>query len=253
MARRNWTREELIVAFNLYCRTPFGRIHNRNPEIIETAEAIGRSPSALSWKLANFSRLDPSITGRKLLGATHGSLLDREVWAEFHADWDRLAFESEKLRARFLGQTVEEIEPAPEEFPEGRVRRLNVMVRVNQGFFRSMILAAYGERCCVTGLAIPELLTASHIVPWSVDERNRTNPRNGLCLNALHDRAFDRGLIAVDEDFRILVSPAVKREKTDSPSELLLRYEGGKIQMPHHFLPDPAFLAYHRDAVYHRR
>jgi putative restriction endonuclease len=53
MERRNWTRNELIVAFNLYCRTPFGRIDRRNPEIIALAAALDRTPSAVSWKLAN--------------------------------------------------------------------------------------------------------------------------------------------------------------------------------------------------------
>lgn len=250
MARRNWTRDELIVAFNLYCRTPFGRIHNRNPEIIKAAEAIGRSPSALSWKLANFSRLDPSVTGRNLVGATHGSSLDQQIWAEFNSNWDQLVFESEKLRAKFFGLRSEE-DPV-DEFPEGRTRESTVMVRVNQGFFRSMILAAYDERCCLTGLAVPELLNASHIVPWSVDKKNRTNPRNGLCLNALHDKAFDRGLISVDAEFRVLVSPVLKRSEAGARSEFLTRYAGTRIQMPHHFQPDPAFLAYHRDEVYRR-
>lgn len=251
MARRNWTREELIVAFNLYCRTPFGRIHNRNPEIIETAEAIGRSSSALSWKLANFARLDPSIKGRNLAGATHGSALDRQIWDEFNSNWDQLAFESERLRAKFFGHRFEE-EPV-EEFPDGRVRQSKVMVRVNQGFFRSMILAAYDSRCCLTGLAVPELLNASHIVPWSVDEKNRTNPRNGLCLNALHDKAFDRGLITIDKEFRVLVSPAVKKAKSNSIHDLLARYEGSRIDLPHHFQPDPSLLAYHREEVFRRK
>ncbi len=252
MARRNWTREELIVAFNLYCRTPFGRIHNRNPEIIATAKALGRSPSALSWKLANFARFDPSVTGRNLVGATHGSSLDRAVWAEFNSNWDQLAFESEKLRAKFLGRKLEAPEMGVDEFPEGGVRQVSVMARVNQGFFRSMVLAAYDGRCCLTGLAIPELLNASHIVPWRVDKGNRTNPRNGLCLNALHDRAFDRGLISVDGDFRILVSPAVRKGKSDSENGLLLRYEGSQLELPHHFQPDPSFLAYHRDNIFSR-
>ena len=69
MVRRNWTREELIVAFNLYCKIPFGRIHIRNPLIIELAKAIGRTPSALSWKLANFARLDPALRKRNIAGA----------------------------------------------------------------------------------------------------------------------------------------------------------------------------------------
>jgi hypothetical protein len=47
MPRRDWTREELIVAFNLYCKIPFGKIHRANPQLIELAQAIGRSPSAM--------------------------------------------------------------------------------------------------------------------------------------------------------------------------------------------------------------
>jgi putative restriction endonuclease len=73
MPRRDWTREELIVAFNLYCKIPFGRIHIRNPLIIELAKSIGRTPSAVSWKLANFARLDPALKKRNIAGATHGA------------------------------------------------------------------------------------------------------------------------------------------------------------------------------------
>lgn len=68
-------------------------------------------------------------------------------------------------------------------FPERRTHEAVIRTRVNQSFFRAAVLAAYNVRCCVTGLSIPELLTASHIVPWSADVKNRTNPRNGLCLN----------------------------------------------------------------------
>ena len=51
VSRRVWTRQELLVAFALYCRLPFGRLHSRNPEIVQFAEAIGRTPSALAMKL----------------------------------------------------------------------------------------------------------------------------------------------------------------------------------------------------------
>jgi len=57
MARDNWTREQLILAFNLYCKLPFGRLHHRNPQIIELAGMIGRTPSAVAWKLSNFASL----------------------------------------------------------------------------------------------------------------------------------------------------------------------------------------------------
>ncbi len=113
MARDLWTREQLIVAFNLYCKIPFGKIHNRNPEIITLAKALGRTPSALSYKLANFARLDPTLKQRNIAGATHGGKLEEEVWEEFNGDWERLAFESETFRlslARSSQQETEEIE-----------------------------------------------------------------------------------------------------------------------------------------------
>jgi len=86
MPRREWSREELIVAFNLYCKIPFGKIHIRNPRIIELARSIGRTPSAVSWKLANFARLDPSLRERNVFGAAHGAKMEVEIWQEFSRD-----------------------------------------------------------------------------------------------------------------------------------------------------------------------
>ena len=58
---KSWTRDELILAINLYCKTPFGRIHIRNPEIIELAKLLNRTPGSVSYKLANFASIDPSL------------------------------------------------------------------------------------------------------------------------------------------------------------------------------------------------
>jgi putative restriction endonuclease len=251
MPVRKWTRDELVVAFNLYCRTPFGRIHNRNTEIIELAKAIGRSPSAVSWKLANFSRLDPSVTGRNLTGARHGSELDHKVWNEFNQDWDNLAFESEKLKAKLLNRPL--ATPEQSVFPDGATRATTVMARVNQGFFRAAILAAYESSCCITGIKVPELLRASHIVPWSVDTKNRTNPRNGLCLNALHDQAFDCGFITLDDQLKVKVSPLLEQGKDPALDELIFRYEGHQIQQPKQFDPDRTFVTYHRENIFRAR
>ena len=164
MPRRDWTREELIVAFNLYCTIPFGRIHIRNPQIIELAKAIGRTPSAVSWKLANFARLDPVLQKRNISGAKHGARAEIEIWNEFSNDWEGLAFESERLLDKMTGRLSQLVDEG-REFPEGRTREAIIRTRVNQGFFRAAVLAAYNMRCCVTGLSVPELLTASHIVP----------------------------------------------------------------------------------------
>jgi putative restriction endonuclease len=249
MVRRDWSREELIIAFNLYCKIPFGRIHIRNPEVIELAKAIGRTPSAVSWKLANFARLDPALRKRNIAGATHGARGEVEVWNEFSNDWERLTFESERLLAKVTGRAPKVAEV--EEFPEGRNRETIVRTRVNQGFFRAAVLGSYDARCCITGLQIRQLLNASHIVPWSVDVKNRTNPANGLCLNAIHDRAFDCGLLTITPDFRVRVSPLARKHAKDAAARhFLWRYEGASISLPRRFLPDTNFIHYHNERVF---
>lgn len=121
MRRHDWSREELIVAFNLYCKLPFGKIHIRNPQIIALAKVLGRTPSALSWKLANFARLDPSLRKRNVRGATHGARAEVEVWNEFNENWEKLAFESERLSRRMSHEEL----PLTEELPEGATRETN--------------------------------------------------------------------------------------------------------------------------------
>jgi len=252
MDRRPWSREELIVAFNLYCKIPFGKIHRANPQLIELARAIGRSPSAVSWKLANFARLDPTLQERHIAGASHGAKADIEIWEEFKSDWEERTFESERLLIQLTGR-AKQFEDEATVFPEGRTREAIVRTRVNQAFFRSAVLAAYRSTCCITGCSVPELLNASHIMPWAKDVKNRTNPRNGLCLNALHDRAFDCGLLTVTPDLRVMISPKAKRKSPDlGNQELLLRYEGAPVRAPEHFLPDPRFLKFHNESIFKR-
>jgi putative restriction endonuclease len=251
MVKRNWSREELIVAFNLYCKTPFGRIHVRNPEIISLAKILVRTPSAVSWKLANFARLDPTPQKRNISGATHGSKEEIEIWSEFSADWERLAFESENLLAKMTGTDLGQIVESAETLRTGKEREAMVRIRVNQGFFRATVLAAYNNKCCITGIAIPDLLNASHIVPWSIDVANRVNPRNGLCLSAIHDRAFDRGLLTITTDYRVKISTKLKSVPvTDSLKMFLLNFDDAKIGLPDRFIPDASFLEYHNKNIF---
>ncbi|MBI5427083.1 MAG: HNH endonuclease [Nitrospinae bacterium] len=249
--RKSWSRDELLLAINLYCKTPFGKIHVRNPDIIDLANKLGRTPGSVSYKLANFASLDPSLPRK---GASNVSQLDREVWAEFFDDWDTMAYKSEVLSAKLDKRDLKDAADIPEEtiFGEGKTQSSFVKTRVNQDFFRTMVLSAYNGACCITGISIQELLNASHIVPWSVDGKNRLNPRNGLCLNALHDRAFDRGIITIGEDLRIVVSSRVRRFKGSRGLgiELITSYENKEIRLPKRFLPDPDFLEYHRRNVF---
>ncbi|WP_113638630.1 HNH endonuclease [Nubsella zeaxanthinifaciens] len=245
-----WTREELMLAVNLYCKLPFGRLHRLNPEVIHLANLIGRTPSAIAYKLVNFASLDPNLKARGIKGASNSSKLDAEIWNEFFNNWDILPFESEKLLANFENTSVERLNHIPEfELPtEGKMREQVVRVRVNQSFFRRSILASYNNTCCITGIQQPEFLIAGHIKPWSVDEKNRLNPQNGIAINALHDRAFETGLMTITTDFKIKISPTLfKQKKSKSIEDFFLKLDNQDIILPSRFLPDIEFLKYHNE------
>jgi putative restriction endonuclease len=251
--RKNWTRDELIVAFNLYCKIPFSKISHRHPFIIKLADAIGRTPSAVSWKLFNFASFDPSLKERNIKGATNAGKLDKIVFDEFYYNWDDLAFESEVLLSNILKQKLDIVIEEEFNIKEGEVRDAIVKVRVNQAFFRDAVLASYDNKCCITGISINDLLIASHIVPWSKDEKNRLNPSNGLCLNSFHDKAFDKGYISVSEDYQVIVSKAIDKFKNDiNIKKFFLDFENKKIEMPKRFLPDRELLKFHQENIFRK-
>jgi len=92
-----WTREETIIAFNLYCKIPFKDSSKTHPEVIKYARIIGRSPSALNMKIGNIGRLDPSLKRQGITGLTHGAKIEADVWQEFYDNPEALAYESERL------------------------------------------------------------------------------------------------------------------------------------------------------------
>lgn len=257
MAINRWSREQLIVAFALYCQTLFGKMHRTNPEIVRTAKILERTPSSLAMKLVNFASLDPAITntGRKGLG--NASAEDKKVWDEFHADWERLALQSAKI-ALGLGavhtaslSNVDEEEWAEIENFAADGKKAWVEVRTKQAFFRKTVISSYQARCCMSGLGVRSLLIASHIIPWKKDRLNRLNPRNGLCLSALHDRAFDKGLITVTPELRIKVSKELKTSASEKfVASSLLSLEGERLTLPEKFLPEPRFLEYHAKNIF---
>jgi putative restriction endonuclease len=253
MTSTRWTKEQLKLAFHLYCQLPFGKLHSRNHEIVQLATLIGRTPSALAMKLSNFASLDPSITGSGRKGLGGVSNLDREIWDEFHTDWEKLAVECAILRQNIDHSTPPEDEAdellIPEDF-SGEIRRVVSEQRIKQNFFRRAILSSYRGRCCMSGLSEPRLLIASHIVPWSKDKANRLNPRNGLCLSAIHDRAFDKGLITLTDEHKIIVSDELKRRNETFITEVLLPLEGRMIELPERFLPHANFISWHRNELF---
>lgn len=243
-----WSREEHILAFHLYCQIPFGSIHMKNPSIIELARVLERSVGSVSYKLSNFARLDPALRSRGIRGNEHGAKGEEDIWNEFAEDPESLVYESERLLANRLGKRLEDVaEIDVMELPKAGVEReAMVRLRVNQSFFRRRIVSAYEYQCCVTGLAAPELLVASHISPWASDPANRLNPQNGLCLNALHDRVFDRGLMWLKDDFKICFSAdLLARSPTDSAVAWIVSFEGQRLRLPGKITPDEELLRAH--------
>jgi len=254
MQSGRWEKDQTKLAFYLYCQIPFGKLHQGNPEIVELAKLIGRTPSAVAMKLVNFASLDPAITGTGRKGLSNSSTQDREIWDEFNADWEGLAVECQHLRTELAGQP--EMVAAPDTESDelsdytGETKRVFVEQRIKQSFFRRAVLSSYRGRCCMSGVAESRLLTASHIVPWSKDKTNRLNPRNGLCLSALHDRAFDKGLITLSDDLRVIVSKMLKQRTETFVKELVAAIEGRPIESPERFMPSPDFIMRHRKDVF---
>lgn len=261
MGRRAWTREELILAMNLYCQIPFGRLHARNPDVIRLSQALDRTPSSVAMKLCNLASLDPAHHQRGIKGLSKVSAGDRQIWDEFHSDWGRLAVESEQLRhVRIEKEDASQISPratsgegkaTDQEFSGETESVREVRIRLAQRFFRRSVLASYDSRCCITDIAIKPLLIASHILPWSNNPTHRADPRNGLCLSRLHDAAFDRGLIAFDDERRLILSKELSEATTNRTlSDAFLRFEGVSLRLPEKFWPDTLFLNRHRMEVF---
>jgi predicted restriction endonuclease len=206
-------------------------------------------------KLVNFASLDPSITSTGRRGLGNASSGDKAIWSEFNNDWEGLAIESEtqlkaliKKRGVAPSKLIAEIVDIDAVDYEGQTKSVYIQARIKQSFFRKAVLSSYEGRCCITQISDPRLLVASHIVPWKTDPKNRLNPRNGLCLSALHDKAFDRGLITITDDFCVNISPTLLKFKNEPfIRDTLIAINGKRISLPEKFRPDIAFLRRHRE------
>lgn len=146
MARRNWTKEELILAFNLYLKLPFGKMHRSNPDINHLANLIGRTPSSVAMRLTNFASIDPYHQARGVSGLPGGAKQCQPIWDEFSSNRENLLFESERILAQLENQSLEvkyaeSLQDISEMKGETKVRE--VKTRVNQNVFRQIILSNY--------------------------------------------------------------------------------------------------------------
>jgi len=250
-----WTREQLIMALSVYCKIPFKDVKEWHPIIKKYAPLIGRSAVALKMKVGNFGRFDPILKAKGIVGLSNGSKADETIWNEFWDDSEKLAFESEKLFAERAGKTVEDYARIDDKnIPPGIEREVTVRQRVNQNFFREVVLTAYLNKCCITGISNRSLLEACHISSWGNDINNRTNPKNGLCMTPTFHRAYDKYLMAITPDFEIILSDEMISEITDNTTlSYLQSLQGRRICMPEKFSPGQDFLAQHYEEYMHKR
>lgn len=259
---QKWTREQLILALDLYCRIPWGQCDQRNPRVQALAVELGRTPGSVAFILANFGSFDPELKKRMVGGLPNTGKLVGHVWDEFHTNWGTLAEAADALRSNTglaIRPTAIIPEPADEPLalPTGPSEQVVTRAqRLHQSFFRDAVLSSYDHRCCITGLPVETgTLVASHIRPWrdctGPDEFRRADPTNGLCLSATFDRLFDRHLISLSDDCRLLVSPRLAEiAKKDEPTARLLggpcRHGEPLRHLPSRFLPDRGCLEWHR-------
>lgn len=251
----NWTEEQTKLAFHFYCQTPFGQLHGRNPNVMALAKLIQRTPDALAMKCCNIASIDPAMRARGVSGLGNASAMDRRIWDEFHADWDALALESEALLEALRADhhqpildpdLADDVAAVTRDF-SGETRKVIVNLRVRQAFFRRSVLSGYRNRCCITGVSDPRLLVASHIVPWRDDPSIRLHPGNGLCLSALHDKAFDNYLFSLTDDHRVVLSPSLERTSDAFLRDVFHPIADRQIELPERFLPEVAFVQRHRE------
>ena len=254
--RKLWSRNEFILALNLYYKLPFGKLHTRTKEVQELAALIGRSVNSVAIRLTNFAACDPYIINSGRKGMSAGKDQCQPYWDEFSNDREKLLFESERILAELQGTTIEQkfrssLLDISDYTGEEKIRE--VSTRVNQSIFREKVLSNYDYRCALTGIDIQQLLVASHIIPWSKNKEERLNPANGICLSSLYDDAFDKGFIGSDKNYRVVLSEKVLENQGKPYYDAFFgSIKGQKLILPEEFQPNIQFLEWHMDEIFLR-
>ena len=252
MAGKRWTYEETQMAFALYYLISVSEIDKRDADVWRLAESLGRTPRSVAMKLWNIAALDERRISQGKAGLRHGSSLDAKAWDDYRAQGDSFVWDGIVLLDSVLAykKLTPNVQYATMSLREGGERVVQAKQRINQAYFKNCLLQNYSGRCCLTGLPIIDLLIASHIKPWSAcaDGFERVDPRNGLLLNAFHDKAFDRGLITLSKGMEVIVSRKVSHDNAND--DWLWAFDGKGIELPLCNAPAAEFIEYHQDCVF---
>lgn len=255
-----WTEDEIVLALKLYIdlkgeglsinkiRSSHEKIFSLSLILSSRPDGNRRNRNSVYLKLRNIANNDPDNLSPK----TNGSRLEKPIWDRYSGDHSALNERCAQILEASASQISDEDYTDEFGIPMGYECMINRKVRINQSVFRATVLHNYGNKCCITGISNPRLLVASHIMPWSVaSPAQRTDPSNGLCLNGLHDLAFDKGLMTLNTDLTIELSPSLK----DSvPPEIFKyyfeQYSGKSICPPSSGRPKKKYIEYHRQNIF---
>ncbi|MCH5244631.1 MAG: HNH endonuclease [Lentimicrobiaceae bacterium] len=251
-SRVAWTDEEMILSLDLYYKLPFGRLNQNTPEVKALAALIGRTPSSVALRLVNYAACDPEILSSGRKGMVSGIGKCKPFWDYYADNTEELFQQAENIKASRLAKTIEDVLQIESADFVGKEKDAVIKQRINQNSFRAIILANYDERCAISGLCIPQLLIASHIVPWADDVNNRLNPTNGICLSPLYDKAFDNGYISIrPDDYTVMISKELKSYRNrDFYQNYFAKIDNKPIMLPNKYNPNPIFLSYHIENIF---
>ena len=177
------------------------------PGEIWLAGAGPRGPWFLSLSLCAVAQeLGPPVTSDRGPGVATFAFVALE---ELHRALDRTYRLSVSLPDAPLQQFLSQTHGLPRSTEAERL----VIQRIGQDIFRQALIRYWNGRCPLTGITDPQLLRASHIVPWAEcqSDAHRLDVHNGLLLSALWDAAFDTGLVSFGDDGRPICAPTLTR------------------------------------------
>lgn len=249
MANRLWSREEFILALDLYFRIPFGQISKSNPDIIKLADFIGRTPSSVGMRLSNYANCDPELKATGIKGLAGGQQQCQPYWDEFANARGKLITAAIESRT----QLIEAHRRESNEFYTHKSEWDNLVNEMYDYKFQDIVAKNYHGHCAISGMKAKQFLVGCHIIPSCENEAESMKASNGILLNLLYARAYVEGLIGFDTKYKIHFSLDIKKHKFEDGFHLFKRYEGEHLQLGDVIIkPDTAFLEWHMDTVFNK-
>jgi putative restriction endonuclease len=249
MANRLWTRDEFILALDLYFRIPFGQINKNNPDIIKLAAFIGRTPSSVGMRLSNYANCDPKLKAAGIKGLEGGQQQCQPYWDEFSNSRGKLMSAANESRIHL----IESNSKGRNQFYSHISEWDNLVNEMYDYEFQDIVSKNYHEHCAISGMKAHQFLVGCHIIPSCENEEEAMKAHNGIFLNILYARAFVEGLIGFDTDYKIHFSSELKNHKLENGYHLFKRYEGEHLQLGDVVVkPNTFFLEWHMDTVFNK-